>query len=400
MMRFCVSAVLLAVAMFVPTASAGSFDPSAADYAGNKGVTLYVSSEGDNSDGTTWAKAFRTIQAALSAVPDDKGGHRIVVRPGTYVEANLFPSHKGAAGAYNLIVGDVDGKLGSGATGWVVIDSSCPGVAVRQKPGGGNPEFEVVKAEGPESGFKCVDWWCTFQSNPSGSGIVWDRWILRGMYTTGSDAGFVWDMVREDGGAFSVIVEDSVGIGRFAGAGAIGHSSRPEEPVIFRRSYFLNLDIWGDAGAAYVRTSNKEMSKTPDVIFEDCTLVSPDNALQCSFANAPQRYSRVKFKDSRLLVLNFSQPHGTPSAGIICCDAVSQTLHVEFEDCLLAGYKLFGTSTVEHNKVQGVGTDPVAFTLKGKVQAYVQFRQPVPEGMVRLDHWPTEAFSRMAPPPR
>ena len=61
------------------------------------GVTLHVSKRGDNSDGSSWAKAFHTIQAALLAVPDDRGGHRILVRPDTYVEANLYPAHKGAA---------------------------------------------------------------------------------------------------------------------------------------------------------------------------------------------------------------------------------------------------------------------------------------------------------------
>src|SRR5690348_3862789 len=73
------------------------------------GTTLYVSKLGDNSDGLSWAKAFKTIQAALDHVPDDRGGHRVVVRPDTYAEANLFSMHKGAAGAYNTIVGDFDG---------------------------------------------------------------------------------------------------------------------------------------------------------------------------------------------------------------------------------------------------------------------------------------------------
>jgi hypothetical protein len=363
-------------------------------------ATLYVSPMGDNSDGSSWPKAFRTIQAALSAIPDDKGNHRIIIRPGTYSEANLFPTHRGAKDAYNVLVGDTDGKLGSGATGWVIIDSSCPGVAVRSKAGEGNPDFEIVKSGEAETGFKSVDWWCTFRSSPSGSGSIWDRWKFQGLYVTGSDAGFVWDMVKDDGVAFSVIVEDCVGIGRFAGAGAIGHTSRPDEPVIFRRSYFLNLDVWGDAGAAYVRTSNQKMSETPDVVFDDCTLVSPDNALQCSFANAPQRYSRVKFKDSRLLVLNFSQPPGTPSSGIICCDASSNTLHVDFQDSLLAGYKVFGTSRADLNKVQGVGVEPITFSVSGDVRAYVQYRQVVPEGIRRLDHWPAEAFAAMVAPKR
>jgi hypothetical protein len=96
-------------------------------------ATIYVSKLGDDSDGTTWAKAFRSIQKALLAVPD-QGGHRVIVRPDTYVEANLYPAHEGAPGAYNTLAGDFDGQLGSGAVGWVVIDSSCPGVGVRTDP--------------------------------------------------------------------------------------------------------------------------------------------------------------------------------------------------------------------------------------------------------------------------
>src|SRR5258705_13818906 len=76
--------------------------------------TLFVSQLGDNSDGSSWVRAFRTIQAALNSIPDDHGRHRIIVRPDTYMEANLYPAHKGAAGAYNELIGDWDGALGSG----------------------------------------------------------------------------------------------------------------------------------------------------------------------------------------------------------------------------------------------------------------------------------------------
>ena len=77
------------------------WDPSVPDYKGRKGTTLYVSKLGDDSDGSSWEKGFRSIQAALDAVSDGQGGHRIVVRPDRYVEANLAPAFKGAAGAYN-----------------------------------------------------------------------------------------------------------------------------------------------------------------------------------------------------------------------------------------------------------------------------------------------------------
>src|SRR5512137_2651714 len=67
----------------------------------NPRLTIYVSKLGNDSDGSSWANAFTTIQAALGAVPDDRGGVRIAVRPDTYFEAMLFPVHQGAAGAYN-----------------------------------------------------------------------------------------------------------------------------------------------------------------------------------------------------------------------------------------------------------------------------------------------------------
>ena len=110
---------------------AASDDPSSPAFAGRRGVTRYVSKLGDNSDGTTWAKGFHTIQAALDAVPDAGGGHIIAIRPDAYVEANLWTPHPGAAGAYNLIAGDVDGSLGSGASGWVVMHTVSSSEAVR-----------------------------------------------------------------------------------------------------------------------------------------------------------------------------------------------------------------------------------------------------------------------------
>ena len=61
-------------------------EPRAGDTGARKPVTLFVSKLGDQTDGRTWQKAFRTIQAAFDAVPDDHGGHQILVRPDTYVE--------------------------------------------------------------------------------------------------------------------------------------------------------------------------------------------------------------------------------------------------------------------------------------------------------------------------
>ena len=53
------------------------------------GLTLYVSKLGENSDGRSWRTAYKTIQAALDLIPYDKGGHRIIIRPDSYAEANL-----------------------------------------------------------------------------------------------------------------------------------------------------------------------------------------------------------------------------------------------------------------------------------------------------------------------
>jgi hypothetical protein len=351
-------------------ALAGDTTPTARE---PKGVTLYVSKSGDNTDGRSWKTAFHTIQGALSAVPDDRGGHRLVVRPDTYVEANLYPARKGAKGAYNELVGDVDGSLGSGATGWVIVDSSDPA-----------------------KGFKSYDWWGpirayqkAWSSEHKGetfSSVAWDRWVLRGLYVTGGDGGVFWDLVGKVE-PFTIVVEDCVGIGRAFGGGVANHEARPDEPCVFRRCYLCCLDWWGDAGAAYVRCSHASIPSTPDATFEDCTLVSPDNALEVGYPKFPG-HTRVKFTKCRLIVLNFSQPAGTPSRGIIHTPLDGKQLHVDLEDCQMMGYKVFSTE----------GKNPIGYTVKGKVQAYVQFQQPVPAGMERLGQWPVELFGRIAPP--
>jgi len=355
---------------------AAGWDPAAPDYSGRKGKTIYVSKLGDNSDGSSWQKAFHTIQAALSAVPDDQGGHRIIVRPDRYVEANLAPAHPGAPGAYNLLVGDSDGRLGSGAVGWVVIDSGDP-----------------------EKGFKSWDWWSTIRASdknwPHGnnketfSAIVWDRWILRNLYATGGDAGLFWDLTNRSGEGFTVVVEDCVGVGRAFGGGVAYPIVRPNEPSIFRRCYFLALDFVGDTAAVLVGGWEEQMPKHPHLVLEDCILVHPDNALALSYAS---RCARVKLTQCRLIALNFAQPEmGGKSTGIICTEGNTKggRLHVDLEDCILAGYTVF---------TPGEAGKAASYTLKGKVQAYLQFKQTAPEGFERLGLWPMELFRQIAPP--
>ena len=382
---------------------AETWDPMAAGYSGHKGKTFYVSKFGDNSDGSTWQKAFHTIQAGLLAVPNDKGGHRIIVRPDTYVEARLYPAQKGAEGAYNLLIGDSSGSLGSGATGRIIIDASCPGVAVRSEKGG---VYKIIESDLPESGLKSIDYWASVlvgpakdrsgkHTDPTYSSISWDRWILRNLYTSGGDGGFFWDIDiiggEAVGNGFTVIVEDCVGIGRAFGGGVCYPKVRPNEPSIFRRCYFLSLDWLGDSCAVLVGGWEKSMPEHPHLILEDCTLFHTDNALAMSFAS---HCARVKLIGCRLVVMMFTQVQmggDRTATGIICTHNHRPTgrLHVDLEDCIMAGYSVF---------TPGVDSNVVSYTTKGKVQAYVQYRQPVPKGFERLGLWPAELFDRIAPP--
>ena len=362
--------IVLSFIVFYSSILCGAaFDPAASDYSGNKGVTVYVSKLGDNTDGSSWAKGYHTIQSALLAVPDAKGGHRIIVRPDKYVEGDLYPSHKGADGSYNLLIGDYDGRLGSGATGWVIIDSSDP-----------------------DKGLKSVDWWSPIIGKPDFSGIIWDRWILRNLYATGGDAGLFWDVIGAKGAEFTVIVEDCVSIGRAFGAGVGTHVGRAGEPIVFRRTYCMCLDWWGDAAGVYVRAENPEKRDVYDAVFEDCTIISPDNAFQAGNPGF-DGYTRVKFKDCRMIVLNFSQPHGTPSTGIIYSTIKGDYLHVDLEDSTLMGYKVFGSGGAQYGSSAQEDGGAISYTTKGKVRAYVQYTRTVPKGMELLGTWPVEVFN-------
>ena len=326
-------------------------------------VTLYVSKLGDNSDGRSWATAFHTIQAAL--MRRSRCGRRSssdrAARP--LFRGQSVSGHRGAAGHYNELVGDHDGSLGSGARGWVIIDS---GDAQR--------------------GLKSVDWWGPWKCDPNFSGVVWDRWMFRRLYCCGSEGGLGWDMTNQEGTPFSAVVEDCVGTGRFAGGCVMAHVGRPDEPVIFRRSSLACLDWWGDAGAAYVRACHAQMPDYPDAVFEDCTLIAPDNALEVGYPGY-DRYTRVKLTRCSLIVWNFSQPQGTPSGGIIHTPLDGRQLHVDLEDCVLMGYQVFGA-----------GSGQIQYSVTGQVQAYVQFQQPVPAQFERLSRWPVSVFGSLQTP--
>jgi len=343
-----------------------------------EGATLYVSKLGDNSDGGSWNRAFHTIAQALASVPDDRGGHRVVIRPDTYMEAMLFPAHQGAAGAYNQLIGDADGSLGSGTSGWVVLDCGDPG----------------------QQGFKSYDWWGPVKSYTQGwspehtdetfSAIGWDRWRLANLYVTGGDGGLFFDCTDQVK-PFSVLVEDCVSIGRAFGGGVASCLSRHDEPITFRRCNLWALDWWGDTAAAYVRVENEQMPTEPDVVFEDCTMTAP----QCSLKSSNfgfETHSYISLKRCRLVTLNFSQPHGTPTDGIIQSVQEGKLLHVDLEDCTLMGYKVFGVMVNKET------AGDISYTTKGDCKAYVQYQQEVPEGFLRLPDWPVDVFQSLVPP--
>ena len=342
-----------------------------------RGTTLYVSKLGDDTDGSSWAKAFRTIQGALDAIPDGLGGHTIIVRPDTYVEANLYAAHKGAKSSYNTLIGDAEGLFGGGVKGRPVIDSGDP-----------------------EKGFKSYDWWSSFRATsrgwskdhtePTFSAVGWDRWVFRNLYVTGGDAGIFFDCTDKVE-PFSVVVEDCVAVGRAFGGGVASCLSRPEEPITFRRCHLWSLDVWGDASAAYVRVENPTMPEHPDAVFEDCRLVGPQCSLKASNYGFTTR-SRVALKRCRLITLNFSQPGGTPTDGIVQSVEQGDCLAVDFEDCVLAGYKVFGV------KVKKETEKDIRYTTKGSCLAYVQFQQEVPSGFHRIGNWPVDAFDELFPP--
>ena len=204
------------------TIHAAPFDPGAPDYSGRKGKTLLRIETG---------RQHRRQQLA-EGISHDPGG--FVGRAGRPRRSSHHhpPRHlswrpgsprptKAPPGAYNLLIGDCDGSLGSGAVGRVVIDSSDP-----------------------EKGFKSADSWTTVLSS-----MTWDRWKLRNLYATGGDAGLFWDFADKSGEAFTVIVEDCVGIGRAFGGGFGYSATREEEPIVFRRCYLMCFDWGAGAGA-------------------------------------------------------------------------------------------------------------------------------------------------------
>ena len=180
-------------------------------------------------------------------------------------------------------------------------------------------------------------------------------------------------------------------IGRAFGGGVASCLSRPEEPITFRRCKLWALDWWGDTAGAYVRVENESMPERPDVLFEDCTMISPQCALKGSNYGF-HTFTRVKVTRCSLITLNFSQPQGTPTDGIIQSVQEGKLLHVDMEDCTLMGYKVFGV------KVKKETAGEIGYSTKGDVKAYIQFQQEMPKGIHRLAAWPVDVFQNLTPP--
>jgi len=98
-----------------------------------------------------------------AGAPRQPGGHQVIVRP---ARTSRQPVLRPPWGARCVQPDDRRQRrpdIGSGATGWVIVDSSCPGVAVRTatelSSKYGSPPFKIIQSDQPESGLKSVDWW-------------------------------------------------------------------------------------------------------------------------------------------------------------------------------------------------------------------------------------------------
>lgn len=60
--------------------------------------TFYVTELGSGKSTNTRATAFTAVQAAMDAIQDDAGGHRMIVRLNTYMKAILLSRYRNGAG--------------------------------------------------------------------------------------------------------------------------------------------------------------------------------------------------------------------------------------------------------------------------------------------------------------
>jgi len=75
--------------------------------------------------------------------------------------------------------------------------------------------------------------------------LCWDRWILRNLYSSGSDAGFFWDFTDDKKEGFTVILEDCVSIGRAFGGDCVTLLFARMNQAFFEEAIFL---LWIGTG--------------------------------------------------------------------------------------------------------------------------------------------------------
>ena len=210
----------------------------------------------------------------------------------------------------------------------------------------GSSEVVVDSGDPGLQGFS-YDWWGPIRAytrlvarahRRDTSAIWWDRWALRNLYSPAAMAAS--SSTHRPRRAFSVLVEDCVSIeARFGGGVAeLPVSPRPSPTGAVTSG---PLDFWGHGRGIRVRVENPTMPEHTVAVFEDCVMVGPQCALKGSNFGY-ETYSRVRCVRCRLAALNFSQPQGTPTDGIIQSVQRGELLHVDLEDCLLMGYRLRG----------------------------------------------------------
>ena len=174
-------------------------------------------------------------------------------------------------------------------------------------------------------GFKSYDWWGTIRATAAGmeSGAqgtdifrrsLWDRWILRNFYVTGGGCRPFLGL-HEPGRA----IHDCRG--RLREHRTRVRRWRGQLPVALRRTDHvppLQAVVAGRVGR-HGRTLHSRgkpgLPDRPDVVVEDCTLISP----QCAMKGGNygfHTYMRIRANRCRFITLNFSQPAGTPTDGV------------------------------------------------------------------------------------
>ena len=112
------------------------------------------------------------------------------------------------------------------------------------------------------------------------------------------------------------LVEDCFSAGRAFGGGVANVLISPRRA---ERLSALSVVVFGLVGRRRWRVCSRRTpggARRPDALFDDCTLVGPDNALQAGNPGY-SGYTRVALRNCRLISLNFSQPQGKPSTGVI-----------------------------------------------------------------------------------